>query len=100
MPCVKLVRLLLAGEVDFLRVDNHHVVSAIVVRSVCRFVLSSQDANNLRCHATNGLVTGIYQVPQRLRKPDVRHLLLPFRLRTLVVGSAAAAGGRSMVGEG
>src|SRR5215203_4000191 len=63
---VGLLRELVAGDADFLRVDDDDEVTGVDVGRVLRLALAAQRVGNLRCKTTEGLPLGIDDVPVAL----------------------------------
>ena len=60
---VNLVGHFLAGESDFVRIDDDDVVTTIEMRSVIRFCFTSEDAGNGGGQSTNNHLLGINNNP-------------------------------------
>jgi hypothetical protein len=63
VPAVLLVLQLPAGELDLLRVDDHHVIADIQMRAEARLVLAAEDRGHARGEATEHLSLRIDQIP-------------------------------------
>ena len=61
---------LLARQLHLRRVDEHHVVTGVEVRSEDRLVLAAQDASNLGGEAAERLVGRVYHPPLVLDLTD------------------------------
>jgi hypothetical protein len=73
VPAVDLVGQLAPGQVDLLRVDDHHVVAHVEVRGELGLVLAPEDRRHLGGQTAQHPVTGVDQEPLALDFLFLRH---------------------------
>ncbi len=69
---VDLVFQLIPGKFDLIGVDKHDEVTAIYVRGVIGFVFAPENGGNFGTHASNGLISTVYNIPVALHGSLVR----------------------------
>jgi hypothetical protein len=60
---IELLLFLPAGEADFRRVDDHHMIAGVDMRGVDRLVLALEQFGGFRRHAAEDLAFGVDNVP-------------------------------------
>ena len=63
MRIINLLFDLVSGHADFVRVDDHHVVAGIEIRSKTRVIFTDQNARDSSCEAPQNHVSGIDYKP-------------------------------------
>lgn len=61
---IALVGVLLAGDLDLLRIYNHNEIAGIGMRRVGRLVATTQNIGDLDRNTTEGLIGGVHNVPR------------------------------------
>ena len=63
MPSVELVLPLVTRKVHLVGVDNHNIITNVLMGGVRRFVLPAEDGCHGRCQSTDRLILGIDEMP-------------------------------------
>ena len=74
MPTVILIMKFLSRQFHINSINNNYIISAATARVECRFMLATQNVNNLTRKASKNLTTGIHQMPKRFCKSSIHHL--------------------------